>query len=140
MYELQFLLPLTNTNIISAGPINLANLYWWHVTIKGPQNTPYEGGKFVLDVRIPRDTYPMEPPKIVFKTTIFHCNVRTYDGYISLDILKSKSDGGTYRSFYHMSDLFNRITSLLSNPACDQHSAMPVFSKLFKKDKATYES
>ncbi len=31
--------------------------------IGGPPGTPYEGGTFILDIKIP-DTYPFNPPKV----------------------------------------------------------------------------
>ena len=33
--------------------------------IYGPRDTPYEGGKYNLEILIP-DTYPFNPPKIKF--------------------------------------------------------------------------
>ena len=31
--------------------------------VTGPPDTPYQGGKFFLDVKIP-DTYPFSPPRV----------------------------------------------------------------------------
>ena len=32
-------------------------------TVAGPPDTPYAGGKFKLEIKIP-DTYPFNPPKV----------------------------------------------------------------------------
>lgn len=59
----------------------------WRGRIKGPLDTPYEGGVFFLDINIPPD-YPYNPPKISFVTKIWHPNVSSQTGAICLDILK----------------------------------------------------
>lgn len=57
--------------------------------IKGPQGTPYEGGIFEIDIRIPKQ-YPFEPPKMKFNTKIWHPNISSQTGAICLDILKDQ--------------------------------------------------
>ena len=41
---------------------------------KGPPATPYEGGTFVVDIRIPGE-YPFRPPIMKFDTKLWHPNV-----------------------------------------------------------------
>ncbi|EDV24894.1 uncharacterized protein TRIADDRAFT_24883 [Trichoplax adhaerens] len=55
--------------------------------ITGPPDTPYEGGKFLVDIEIP-DSYPFNPPKMKFITRIWHPNISSVTGAICLDILK----------------------------------------------------
>ncbi|KAG7313143.1 Ubiquitin-conjugating enzyme E2 4 [Plutella xylostella] len=57
--------------------------------IAGPSDTPYEGGTFVLEIKVP-ETYPFNPPKIRFVTKIWHPNVSSVTGAICLDILKDQ--------------------------------------------------
>ena len=35
----------------------------WKGHIKGPHDTPYTGGHFIVDIKIPPD-YPYKPPKM----------------------------------------------------------------------------
>jgi len=58
-------------------------------TIAGPPDTPYQGGKYKLEIKIP-DTYPFNPPKVRFITKIWHPNISSVTGAICLDILKDQ--------------------------------------------------
>jgi ubiquitin-conjugating enzyme E2 D/E len=90
----------------SAGPIG-EDLFHWQATImvnfcyrlklknslissncQGPDDSPYTGGVFFLDIHFPAD-YPFKPPKVSFTTRIYHCNINS-NGGICLDILKEQ--------------------------------------------------
>eukprot|EP00179_Madagascaria_erythrocladioides_P019236 CAMPEP_0198333140 /NCGR_PEP_ID=MMETSP1450-20131203/18758_1 /TAXON_ID=753684 ORGANISM="Madagascaria erythrocladiodes, Strain CCMP3234" /NCGR_SAMPLE_ID=MMETSP1450 /ASSEMBLY_ACC=CAM_ASM_001115 /LENGTH=357 /DNA_ID=CAMNT_0044037645 /DNA_START=55 /DNA_END=1124 /DNA_ORIENTATION=- len=57
----------------------------WLVYIEGAKGTMYEGGVFKLRMTFP-ETYPMEPPKLVFLSEFWHPNVYT-DGTVCMSIL-----------------------------------------------------
>ncbi len=58
-------------------------------TIKGSEDSVYEGGLFVIDIQIV-DNYPYKPPKMKFDTKIWHPNISSQTGAICLDILKDE--------------------------------------------------
>ena len=57
--------------------------------IKGPEDTPYSGGIFEVEIKIPSE-YPFIPPKMRFINKVWHPNVSSQTGAICLDILKDQ--------------------------------------------------
>jgi len=64
------------------------NPRYFKVVIDGPSESPYEGGKFKVELFLP-DEYPMAPPKVRFMTKLYHPNIDKL-GRVCLDILKEK--------------------------------------------------
>eukprot|EP00933_Yihiella_yeosuensis_P047294 TRINITY_DN4303_c2_g1_i1.p1 TRINITY_DN4303_c2_g1~~TRINITY_DN4303_c2_g1_i1.p1 ORF type:complete len:267 (-),score=39.07 TRINITY_DN4303_c2_g1_i1:75-875(-) len=62
------------------------DLFFWEVVIIGPKQTPYEGGLFRVEVRVPRE-YPFKPPRVRLCTPIYHCGVNEDGSDCCLDIL-----------------------------------------------------
>uniref|UniRef100_A0A0N4ZEI5 UBIQUITIN_CONJUGAT_2 domain-containing protein n=1 Tax=Parastrongyloides trichosuri TaxID=131310 RepID=A0A0N4ZEI5_PARTI len=63
------------------------NARYFHVTIDGPEDSPFQGGTFKLELFLPEE-YPMAAPKVRFMTKIYHPNIDKL-GRICLDILKA---------------------------------------------------
>ena len=61
----------------------------WDVTIIGPQDTPYEGGKFIVNIDFSYN-YPFAAPRTQFKTKIYHPSVDQNTGSICQDALGVK--------------------------------------------------
>ena len=112
----------------SAGPIDESDLFDWQATILGPEGTPYQGGLFILKITFPKD-YPFKPPKVIFKTKIYHCNINSYGG-ICLDILKE-----AWSPALTVNKILLSICSLLN----DQNPDDPLVPEIANLYKNNYE-
>ncbi|KAM3239965.1 hypothetical protein ACQJBY_053572 [Aegilops geniculata] len=63
-------------------------MFHWQVTIMGPSDSPVTGGLFLVNIHFPPD-YLFKPPKVSFRTKVFHPNINSNDS-ICLDILKEQ--------------------------------------------------
>jgi len=90
-----------------------SNLYHWTAVIKGPRDTPYEGGYFQLSISIP-DTYPLQPPSVRFNTKVFHPNIHFKTGEICLDLFKN-----AWSAVHTLQSVCTCILLLLSTPEPD---------------------
>ena len=114
----------------SAGPVG-DDLFHWQATIMGPDESPYAGGVFFLNIHFPAD-YPFKPPKVQFTTKIYHCNVNS-SGQICLDILQNQ-----WSPIYDISAILTSIQSLL----CDPNPNSPANSeaaRLYQENRREYE-
>ena len=113
----------------SAGPTD-DYLYKWTATLMGPNDSPYEGGVFFLNITFPFN-YPFKPPKIYFKTKIFHPNINKQGG-ICLDILKT-----AWSPALTVTKILLSICSLLTDPNPDD-PLEPDIAHLYKEDIDKY--
>ncbi|KXJ10558.1 ubiquitin-conjugating enzyme E2 N [Exaiptasia diaphana] len=98
------------------------NARYFHVDVNGPSDSPFEGGRFKLELFLPED-YPMAPPKVRFMTKIYHPNIDKL-GRICLDILKDK-----WSPALQIRTVLLSIQALLSAPNPDDPLANDVAEK-----------
>lgn len=115
---------------VTAGPKSESDLTKWVGTLVGPSETPYEGGVFQLEIYFP-DNYPYMPPKIIFKTPIYHPNI-TPRGSICLDILKTN-----WSPALNIRAVLLSLCSLLSDPN-PEDPLMPEIAHQYKNNKTKF--
>mmetsp|Transcript_5928 Transcript_5928/g.19690 ORF Transcript_5928/g.19690 Transcript_5928/m.19690 type:complete len:185 (+) Transcript_5928:381-935(+) len=115
----------------SAGPRADDDIFHWDATIIGPSDSPYQGGLFFVAIHFPPD-YPFKPPKVNFKTKVYHPNVNS-QGSICLDILKEQ-----WSPALTISKVLLSICSLLTDPNPDD-PLVPEIAQIFKTDPARYD-
>lgn len=89
-----------------------ADLFTWLAVLDGPAGSPFEGGKYKMQLRVPKD-YPMQPPTATFLTPVFHPNVDT-QGRVCLDILKTR-----WSPAWTLNSVCRAVLNLLSEPEPD---------------------
>jgi ubiquitin-conjugating enzyme (huntingtin interacting protein 2) len=99
----------TQSNI-NVSPLNDGDLMHLKGSFTGPPDTPYEGGKYHIDIKIPSD-YPFRPPVMKFDTKIWHPNVSSVTGAICLDTL-----GTAWSPVLTIKSALISLQSLLSSP------------------------
>ncbi|PAN16689.1 hypothetical protein PAHAL_3G076900 [Panicum hallii] len=115
----------------SAGPVG-EDMFHWQATIMGPSDSPYAGGVFLVSIHFPPD-YPFKPPKVAFKTKVFHPNINS-NGSICLDVLKEQ-----WSPALTVSKVLLSICSLLTDPNPDD-PLVPEIAHMYKVDRSKYET
>lgn len=63
-----------NSNVTAEPVDGGGDLTHLKACISGPPSTPYEGGQYIVDVKIPTE-YPFRPPIMRFDTRVWHPNI-----------------------------------------------------------------
>ena len=101
-----------NSNVLSGVKVeSTKDMLNWNAIIEGPPDTPYENGKFKLNLRFNED-YPIRPPSVKFMepSKIFHPNIYR-DGKICVDILQKE-----WSPVQNVRTILISIRSLLMDP------------------------
>ena len=130
--------PIDNVNFI----VNQNNLLNWEFTIIGPHDSPYEGGIYNGTIIFP-ESYPTNPPKVEFKTKLFHPNVYP-DGKLCISILHEGNDTTGYeheierwRPVQNVRTIFLSIISLLNDPNPESAANIDA-AKMLRDDREGY--
>jgi peroxin-4 len=110
------------------------NLLRWSATLKGPEDTPFETGTFVVRFSLP-ESYPLAPPRAAFETKIFHPNVHWKTGEICLDILKD-----AWSPAWTLHSVCRAVLALLCNPEPDSPLNCDAGNMLRARDDIAYWS
>eukprot|EP01063_Lacrimia_lanifica_P002934 TRINITY_DN11592_c0_g1_i1.p2 TRINITY_DN11592_c0_g1~~TRINITY_DN11592_c0_g1_i1.p2 ORF type:complete len:216 (+),score=91.87 TRINITY_DN11592_c0_g1_i1:55-648(+) len=78
--------PIDGIEVLPSDEVEKVEAY-----IKGPEDTPFEGGSFHIRL-VMEDGYPAVPPKGFFLTKVFHPNVSDPKGEICVNTLKKDWD------------------------------------------------
>mmetsp|Transcript_16253 Transcript_16253/g.32429 ORF Transcript_16253/g.32429 Transcript_16253/m.32429 type:complete len:148 (-) Transcript_16253:66-509(-) len=69
----------------TCGPIE-DDLMHWSAMITGPDESPYVGGVFNLDIQFSAE-YPFKAPRVRFVTRVYHPNVKSDTGELCADMI-----------------------------------------------------
>jgi len=107
--------------------------FTWYSVLRGPENSPYEGGTFKLKITIPED-YPEKPPKVEFITKIYHPNIGGNG-----DICMSLLEPAYWVPTMTIEKVVISILSLLCDPNPEDPSE-PRIGALYLRDRALFNS
>ncbi|KAF0935623.1 hypothetical protein E2562_035078 [Oryza meyeriana var. granulata] len=110
------------------GATPVTDHFHFEVVIDGPAGTPYAGGTFPVDVWFPGD-YPFRPPKLFFKTKVYHPNIDG-KGRMALDVLRDY-----WSPAFTINTLLLAFVSVLFDPLLDH----PVNLDIAQQYKYEYE-
>ncbi|KAH2923773.1 hypothetical protein KXW25_005285 [Aspergillus fumigatus] len=114
---------------ITAEPVEDDDVTHLRGTFPGPPGTPYEGGTYEVDIKIPND-YPFRPPVMKFVTKVWHPNVSSQTGAICLDTLSS-----AWSPVLTIKSALLSLQSLLSTPEPKDPQDAEVATMLLRRPK-----
>ena len=100
----------------------------WIVTMDGPKDSPYMGGKFKIKINFPSG-YPTSKPLVNFITPICHININP--DFICLTALTQYNPN--YSILYILSQIFMMLTSPNEKSPLNKE-----YFKLYKDDYSGY--
>uniref|UniRef100_A0A069DNY8 Ubiquitin-conjugating enzyme E2-18 kDa n=1 Tax=Panstrongylus megistus TaxID=65343 RepID=A0A069DNY8_9HEMI len=105
------------------------NMFLWRGLIV-PENPPFNKGAFKIEIQFPNE-YPFKPPRIRFKTKIYHPNIDE-KGQVCLPIIGEKWKPATKTE-----QVIHSLIALVNDPEPD-HPLRPDLAEEYAKDKAKF--
>ncbi|ODM99191.1 Ubiquitin-conjugating enzyme E2 L3 [Orchesella cincta] len=110
--------------------VDESNLLSWQGMIV-PEKAPYNKGAFKIDITFPVE-YPFKPPKINFKTKIYHPNIDE-KGQVCLPIISSEN----WKPATRTEQVIQALVALVNDPEPD-HPLRADLAEEFTKNKKQF--
>lgn len=104
-------------------------LFWKGLIV--PDNPPYNKGAFKIFIEFPAE-YPFKPPKITFKTKIYHPNVDE-KGQVCLPIISAEN----WKPATKTNQVIQSLVALVNEPE-PEHPLRADLAEEFTKDKKKF--
>ena len=118
--------------LFSARPMHHGDPLNWEVIVVGPYDSPYADGLFILEMTLPVD-YPFKPPRVRFSTRIYHPNINSENGSISINILHEG-----WSPALTIASVVESIIMMMENPNPDD-PLEPEIASLYILDRKKFE-
>lgn len=123
---------LRKSNVKSFRDIQVdeANLLVWQGLLV-PDNAPYNKGAFLIDIVFPAE-YPFKPPKVSFRTKIYHPNIDE-KGQVCLPIVSAEN----WKPATKTDQVIQALVNLVNDPE-PEHPLRADLAEEFTKDKKKF--
>lgn len=108
------------------------SLQIWEAIVPGPDDSPYKGGRFKVQVYLP-ETYPLGPPTVRFLTPIYHLNVSPTAGNVCLGFLNEEN----WLPTRCVRDVLSAVFSLLIKPEPENYAGQDLL-EAYNHTRAVY--
>ncbi|KXT10296.1 hypothetical protein AC579_1309 [Pseudocercospora musae] len=106
----------------------------WDAQMEGPPESIYAGGKFHIQVTLPKE-YPFKPPAVSFRTKIYHPNVTNDErGAMCLGMLKAEE----WKPPNKIKEVLMLVRKVLEAPQPDDAVETGI-AEQFRNDYKSYE-
>ncbi|XP_013786188.1 ubiquitin-conjugating enzyme E2 L3-like [Limulus polyphemus] len=106
------------------------NILIWQGLIL-PENPPYNKGAFRIEIIFPAE-YPFKPPKIIFRTKIYHPNIDE-KGQVCLPIISAEN----WKPATKTDQVVQALVALVNDPE-PEHPLRADLAEEFTKDKKKF--
>jgi len=104
-------------------------LYWQGLIV--PENAPYNKGAFKIEINFPAE-YPFKPPKINFKTKIYHPNIDE-KGQVCLPIISAEN----WKPATKTDQVIQALVALVNDPE-PEHPLRADLAEEYVKDRRKF--
>jgi len=110
--------------------VDESNLLVWQGLLV-PDNAPYNKGAFLIDIVFPAE-YPFKPPKVSFRTKIYHPNIDE-KGQVCLPIVSAEN----WKPATKTDQVIQSLVNLVNDPE-PEHPLRADLAEEYSKDKKKF--